>query len=93
MDRGPHCKQSLCCSGDCRIITGVDIPVLVKNPLNPDVDLWYGAINRFIKVGLKEVGAIHRGFSIWGESIYRNPPIWKIPNDLKQQNARYSDDL
>jgi chorismate mutase len=66
-------------------LRGVDIPVLVKNPLNPDVDLWYGAINRFLKVGLKEVGAIHRGFSIWGESIYRNPPLWKIPNDLKQR--------
>jgi chorismate mutase len=66
-------------------LRGVDIPVLVKNPLNPDVDLWYGAINRFIKVGLKEVGAIHRGFSIWGDSIYRNPPIWKILHDLRQQ--------
>jgi chorismate mutase len=66
-------------------LRGVDIPVLVKNPLNPDLELWYGAINRFLKVGIREVGAIHRGFSIWGESIYRNPPIWKIPAELKKR--------
>jgi chorismate mutase len=66
-------------------LRGVDIPVLVKNPLNPDIELWYGAINRLLKAGIKEVGAIHRGFSIWGESIYRNPPIWKIPGELKKR--------
>ena len=59
--------------------------MLVKNPLNPDIELWYGAIKRFLKVGINEVGAIHRGFSIWGKSIYRNPPIWKIPNALKER--------
>jgi chorismate mutase len=66
-------------------LRGVDIPVLVKNPLNPDIELWYGAINRLLKAGIREVGAIHRGFSIWGESIYRNPPIWKIPGELKKR--------
>ncbi len=66
-------------------LRGVNIPVLVKNPLNPDVELWFGAINRFLKLGLKDVGAIHRGFSIWGKSIYRNPPIWKIPQLLKER--------
>jgi chorismate mutase len=66
-------------------LRGVDIPVLVKNPLNPDPELWYGAITRFLKVGIREVGAIHRGFSVWGESIYRNPPFWKIPNDLTKR--------
>ncbi len=66
-------------------LKGVNIPVLVKNPLNPDLELWYGAINRFIKAGIKEVGAIHRGFSIWGKSIYRNSPIWEIPKALKER--------
>lgn len=66
-------------------LRGVDIPVLVKNPLNPDLELWYGAINRFLKVGIKDVGAIHRGFSIWGKSVYRNPPIWEIPNALRER--------
>lgn len=66
-------------------LRGVDIPVFVKNPLNPDLELWYGAINRFLKVGIKEVGAIHRGFSVWGKSIFRNPPIWEIPKALKER--------
>ncbi len=66
-------------------LRGVDIPVLVKNPLNPDLELWFGAINRFIKAGIKEVGAIHRGFSVWGKSIYRNHPIWEIPRALKKR--------
>ncbi len=66
-------------------LRGVDIPVLVKNPLNPDIELWYGAINRLLKVGVNDVGAIHRGFSIWGESIFRNPPIWSIPNALRER--------
>ena len=66
-------------------LRGVDIPVLVKNPLNPDLELWYGAITRFMKAGLKNVGAIHRGFSIWGKSVYRNPPLWSIPKALKER--------
>ncbi len=66
-------------------LRGVDIPVLVKNPLNPDLELWYGAIARFMKLGIKEVGAIHRGFSLWGKSIYRNPPIWKIQRSLQER--------
>lgn len=66
-------------------LRGVDIPILVKNPLNPDLELWYGAIIRFMKQGIKDVGAIHRGFSIWGESVYRNPPLWKIPAALKER--------
>ncbi len=66
-------------------LRGVDIPVLVKNPLNPDIELWYGAIKRFLKVGISDVGAIHRGFSIWGKSIFRNPPIWTIPAALRER--------
>ncbi len=64
-------------------LRGVDIPVLVKNPLSPDSDLWEGAIRRLYNVGLRKLGAIHRGFSWWGKSIFRNQPFWKIPMDLK----------
>jgi len=66
-------------------IRGVDIPVLVKNPLSPDVDLWEGAINRFARVGITQLGAIHRGFSWWGKSIFRNQPYWSIPSSLKER--------
>jgi len=64
-------------------LRGVNIPVLVKNPLSPDMDLWEGAIKRLYNVGIRNVGAIHRGFSWWGKSIFRNQPFWKIPMDLK----------
>ncbi len=66
-------------------LRGTDIPVLVKNPLNPDIELWYGAINRLIKAGVREVGAIHRGFSVWGTHMYRNQPIWRIPAELMER--------
>jgi chorismate mutase len=64
-------------------LKGVDIPVLVKNPVNPDTDLWIGAIERFLSSGLTKIGAIHRGFSSAEKSIYRNTPLWKIPIELK----------
>lgn len=64
-------------------LRGVNIPVLVKNPLSPDMDLWEGAIRRLHNVGIRKIGAIHRGFSWWGKSIFRNQPFWKIPMDLK----------
>lgn len=64
-------------------LKGVDIPILVKNPVNPDTDLWIGAIERFLSSGLKKIGAIHRGFSSAEKSIYRNTPLWKIPIELK----------
>lgn len=66
-------------------IRGVDIPVLVKNPLSPDLDLWEGAIKRFARTGIKQVGAIHRGFSTTGKSSFRNHPDWAIPLALKQR--------
>ncbi|NVO09830.1 MAG: bifunctional 3-deoxy-7-phosphoheptulonate synthase/chorismate mutase type II [Bacteroidales bacterium] len=69
-------------------LRGVNIPVLVKNPLSPDMDLWEGAIKRLYNVGIRKIGAIHRGFSWWGKSIFRNQPFWKIPLDLK---AKYPD--
>ncbi len=66
-------------------LKGVNIPVWVKNPLNPDLKLWMGALERFEKSGVKELGAIHRGFSIYGNHQYRNPPNWQIPIDLKRE--------
>lgn len=66
-------------------IQGVDIPVYVKNPINPDVELWIGAIERLQKAGITEIGAIHRGFSSYEKSIYRNQPHWQIPIELKRQ--------
>jgi chorismate mutase len=64
-------------------LQGVDIPVFVKNPINPDLELWKGAIERISSAGIKRIGAIHRGFSTFGETVYRNLPTWQIPIDLK----------
>lgn len=64
-------------------LQGVDIPVLVKNPIHPDLELWLGSIERFSKAGVKKLGAIHRGFSPFQKSQYRNLPKWEIPIDLK----------
>ncbi len=66
-------------------LKGLDIPILVKNPVNPDVELWIGAIERLNKVGLTKIGAIHRGFSSYEKSIYRNIPQWQIPIELKRR--------
>lgn len=66
-------------------LQGVDIPVLVKNPVNPDLELWIGALERLSKVGLKRIGAIHRGFSSYDKTVYRNMPQWHIPIELKRR--------
>jgi len=66
-------------------LQGVDIPVLVKNPVNPDVELWMGALERLEKAGISQLGAIHRGFSSYEHSIYRNIPQWQIPIELKRR--------
>jgi len=58
---------------------------LVKNPINPDLALWMGAIERFHKAGVKNLGAIHRGFSSYKKTKYRNNPQWQIPIDLKEK--------
>ncbi|WP_370583217.1 chorismate mutase [Pontibacter sp. FD36] len=65
-------------------LKGVDIPVLVKNPVNPDVQLWLGAIERLEKAGISQIGAIHRGISPLGKSVYRNNPEWNMPMTLKE---------
>lgn len=66
-------------------LQGVDIPVLVKNPVNPDLELWIGALERLSNVGLTRIGAIHRGFSSFDKKIYRNLPQWHIPIELKRR--------
>jgi chorismate mutase len=63
-------------------LKGVDIPVMVKNPVNPDIKLWIGAVERFLKADLQKLTAIHRGFSFFGESPFRNVPRWQIPIEL-----------
>lgn len=64
---------------------GVDIPVLVKNPVNPDLELWIGAMQRLYNAGIHRIGAIHRGFSAFGKHLYRNPPQWRIPIELRRR--------
>lgn len=66
-------------------LKGVDIPVLVKNPVNPDLELWIGALERLSMAGLKRLGAIHRGFSSYDKKIYRNLPQWHIPIELRRR--------
>lgn len=66
-------------------LKGTDVEVLVKNPINPDLNLWIGAIERFKNVGLEEVHAIHRGFSSILSKKYRNDPMWEIPLALKRE--------
>ncbi|MCQ2207356.1 MAG: bifunctional 3-deoxy-7-phosphoheptulonate synthase/chorismate mutase type II [Paludibacteraceae bacterium] len=66
-------------------LKGVDIPVLVKNPVNPDLDLWIGALERLNNAGIKRLGAIHRGFSSYDKKLYRNLPQWHIPIELHRR--------
>ena len=66
-------------------LRGVDIPVLVKNPVNPDLELWIGAFQRLYGAGIKRLGAIHRGFSSYDKKIYRNLPLWHIPIELRRR--------
>lgn len=66
-------------------LKGVDTTILIKNPINPDLELWCGAIERVLLAGVKRVGAIHRGFSYYGKGKYRNMPQWQLPIDLKQR--------
>jgi len=66
-------------------LKGVDIPVLVKNPVNPDLELWIGALERINQAGIKKLAAIHRGFSTYDKTKYRNHPQWQIPIELKRR--------
>lgn len=64
---------------------GSDVAVLVKNPVNPDIELWIGALQRIYNVGVRRLGAIHRGFSAYGEQFYRNAPIWRIALEMMRR--------
>lgn len=66
-------------------LQGIDIPVLVKNPINPDLELWSGAIERLQKAGIRNIGMIHRGFSSYGNTEYRNAPMWHLPIEMKRR--------
>lgn len=64
---------------------GLQIPVLVKNPVNPDLELWIGGLQRLNQAGIKRLGVIHRGFSSYDKKIYRNLPMWQIPIELRRR--------
>ena len=64
-------------------LQGVDIPVAVKNPTQPDLALWSGAVERLQRAGIQDVMAIHRGFTVHGQKKYRNAPLWQIPIDFR----------
>ena len=66
-------------------LKGADVPVFVKNPVNPDLELWIGALERINQAGIKRLGAIHRGFSSYEQKIYRNAPMWQIPIELRRR--------
>ncbi len=64
-------------------LRGTDVPVLIKNPINPDLELWTGAVERVAKAGVKQIGLIHRGFSSYGNTEYRNAPMWHLAIEMK----------
>lgn len=66
-------------------LRGSDVPVLVKNPVNPDIELWIGALERLNNAGICRLGAIHRGFSSYGEKYFRNAPQWQLPMELHRR--------
>lgn len=66
-------------------LRGVDIPLLVKNPVNPDIELWIGALERFLGAGVSRLGVIHRGFSSYAEKCFRNAPQWQLPLELRRR--------
>jgi len=66
-------------------LKGIDVPVLIKNPVNPDLELWIGAIERFYGAGIRRIGVVHRGFSSYDKKIYRNHPFWHIPIELRRR--------
>jgi len=76
----PFAMQAL---ADC--LKGTNVPVFVKNPVNPDIELWIGAMERLNQAGVKRLAAIHRGFSNYDNKIYRNIPVWQIPIELRRR--------
>ena len=76
----PFARQAL-----ADALKGVDMPVFVKNPVNPDLELWIGALERLNQAGVKRLGAVHRGFSSYDKKMYRNLPMWQIPIELRRR--------
>jgi chorismate mutase len=66
-------------------LKGVDIPVMIKNPVNPDIELWIGAFERLNIAGIKKLIAIHRGFSVYDKNLFRNDPQWQVPIELRRR--------
>ena len=66
-------------------LRGVDIPVMIKNPINPDIELWTGALERVAKSGIRDLALIHRGFSSYGNTEYRNAPMWHLAIEMKRR--------
>ncbi len=66
-------------------LKGVDIPILVKNPINPDIELWCGALERLYNAGVRNIGVIHRGFSSYEKKLYRNIPLWHLPIEMRRR--------
>ena len=66
-------------------LDGIDVPVLIKNPINPDIELWVGALERIEKTGKSHLGLVHRGFTEFGNTIYRNAPMWQLPIEMKRR--------
>lgn len=66
-------------------LAGTEVPVLVKNPVNPDVELWLGALERLNRAGVRKLGVIHRGFSVYGQTKYRNVPQWQLPIEVRRR--------
>src|SRR5215217_9023087 len=67
-------------------LRGANVPVMIKNPINPDLELWTGAVERVAKAGIKTIGLIHRGFSSYGNTEYRNAPMWHLAIEMKRRN-------
>jgi chorismate mutase len=66
-------------------LRGVKVPVLIKNPLNPDLELWVGGMERIAKAGIEDLGLIHRGFSSYGNTEFRNAPMWHLAIEMKRR--------
>lgn len=65
------------------VLKGVKIPVMVKNPIHADLQLWIGGIERIYNAGISQIAAIHRGFHFYGKTKYRNKPMWQLPIELR----------
>lgn len=66
-------------------VKGTGVPILIKNPINPDIELWCGALERFQKAGMNDIGLIHRGFASYGNTEYRNAPMWQLAIEMKRR--------